>query len=286
MGGQLKFGLIGHNIGYSKSSDIFRAIFEIKKIDGSFENFDLEPAKFENEFQTITNKGMSGLSVTIPYKSRVIAMLNDVAPVARSLDAVNSIAIRDNKLFGHNTDIIGFAHPLKSFAPQLKKKRALILGCGGSAKAAIYGLHADFEISQFAVLGRSSKKLAEFHCSLKKILLHSDITTALLTDFNFDSSVKFAIVVNCTPLGGGNHPDKSPVPDEFKWEMTQIYYDLNYNSDNQIVREAAKNNVIAIDGSQMLVEQAIRSFQIWTGETVSFDQVYECVFGRAKNSYN
>ena len=286
MSGLFKFGLIGRNIGYSKSADIFKHIFEIEKIDGSFENFDLEPTNFANEFQTVLDKGISGLSVTIPYKSRVIPLLNDVSPVARSLDAVNSIAIRDNKLFGDNTDIIGFALPLKPYVQQLKKKHALILGCGGSAKAAIYGLHTDFEISQFTVLGRSSNKLAEFSRSLENIVLESNINTGILTDFKFDSPDKFAIVVNCTPLGGWNHPNESPFPSGFKWEMTQIYYDLNYNSDNRIVREASKNNVVALNGSQMLVGQAIRSFEIWTGQTVIFDEVYERVFGCVKSPYN
>jgi len=286
MSRQFKFGLIGHNIGYSKSAEIFKAIFELKRMDGSFENFDLEPVKFEKEFQTVLDQEVSGLFVTIPYKSRVIPLLDEVTPVARSLNAVNSIAFRDNKLFGDNTDIIGFALPLKPQAPQLNKSNALILGCGGSAKAAIFSLHTDFEISQFTVLGRSSKKLTEFHRSLEYILLDSIINTAILTDFNFDSSAKFAILVNCTPLGGWNHPGESPLPDGFKWEMTQIYYDLNYNSDNQIVSEASTNKVVTIDGSQMLVGQALRSFQIWTGETVSFDDVYKRVFGRVNSPSN
>ncbi len=286
MSGPYKFGLIGHNIAYSRSADIFNAIFEIKKMKGSFENFDLEPDQFEKEFKSLLKRPYSGLSVTIPYKSRVIPMLYEITPIGRSLDAVNSISFQDGKTHGHNTDITGFALPLKPYANQLKKGQALILGSGGSAKAAIYSLHADFEINQFTILGRSAENLNKLKKSMEEILLNSKIQTATLTGFMFDSPAKFAIVVNCTPLGGWNHPGESPLPQGFRWPMTILYYDLNYNSDNRIVTDAARNNVPSRDGSQMLVGQAVRSFEIWTGETVSFDNVYERVFGNDKSANN
>lgn len=283
MSGPLKFGLIGHNISYSKSADIFNAIFDITGINGSFEVFNLDPNNFEREFKAVIDKGINGLSVTIPYKSRVIPLLNDVAPITLSLDAVNSIAIKDGKLLGYNTDITAFARPLIQHIQQLKNKIALILGYGGGAKAAIFSLHTNFQLSQFINRGRNLKKIAEFQRSQKEIYPDPGGVFSNLGEFKFDDSVKFAIVVNCTPLGGPNHTDESPLPVGFKWHMTDIYYDLNYNSDNQTIREAAKNNVIAIDGSQMLVGQAIRSFEIWTGETVNFDEVYSRVFGQAKS---
>lgn len=281
-----KFGLLGHNIAYSRSADIFKAIFEIKKMKGSFENFDLEPNQFEKEFKALLKRPCGGLSVTIPYKSRVIPLLDDATHIARSLDAVNSISIQDGKTHGHNTDITGFALPLKPFAKQLKKEHALILGSGGSAKAAIYSLRSDFETNKFTILGRSAENLNKLKKSLEEILLNSNIQTATLTSFKFDSSAKFAIVVNCTPLGGWNQPDDNPLPQGFKWPMTRLYYDLNYNSDNRIVRDAARNNVTAMDGSRMLVGQAVRSLEIWTRETVSFDKVYERVFGHNQSAEN
>ncbi len=280
MSGCLKFGLIGHNISYSKSAEIFKVIFDITAMDGSFENFDLNPGQFNDDFHKVIAKGISGLSVTIPFKKLVIGMLNDITKVARSLNSVNSIAIKGKELSGDNTDISGFLIPLKPHKPLLKKGHALILGCGGSAKAAAYSLYSEFKISEFTVLGRSAEKLVEFENSLKPLLLNATITKAKWHSFGVNSSSKYAIVVNCTPLGGWNHTHANPLPIGYTWNMTQIYYDLNYNSDITPVRQAAKNNVIAIDGSQMLVGQALRSFEIWTGKTVSFDEVYERVFER------
>jgi shikimate dehydrogenase len=87
------------------------------------------------------------------------------------------------------------------------------------------------------------------------------------------------IVVNCTPVGGWNSPESSPFAIGFNWPQGKIYSDLNYNTDNQLVAAARSAGMIAIDGSMMLVGQAIRSFNIWTGEDVDFDNVYRRVFG-------
>ncbi|MGH8014973.1 MAG: shikimate dehydrogenase family protein [Candidatus Zixiibacteriota bacterium] len=278
---QYKFGLIGHHIGYSKSTEIFKAIFEIKKINGSFELFDLPPASFEKDFQNIVRQRIDGLSVTIPYKKRVMPLLDDITPVANSLEAVNSIRVNGQNLQGHNTDVFGFALPLKLHSNDLKQGSALILGCGGSAKAAVYSLCTDFEMPNFTVLGRSSEILSQFAHSLKNSLTNAQLHTGYFKNFFNRSKIDFSIVVNCTPLGGWNNPDESPLPPGFDWSLSKIYYDLNYNTRNKIVRRAADNGLTAINGAAMLVGQALRSFEIWSGQTAEFDEVYDRVFGES-----
>ena len=280
-----KFGLLGHNIDYSKSADIFDAIFSLKKIKGLFETYNLEPSSFESAFREIITNGIDGLSVTIPYKKKVIPLLDEIDPIAEALEAVNSIAVSKGRFHGYNTDIYGFAFPLKPHENNLKKGRALILGCGGSARAVIYSLHTDFEISHFTVLGRSEEKLAQFQISLNQILLNSELLTDTFNNFPNHTSGSFSIIVNCTPLGGWNQLDRSPIPAGLNWSDSKIYYDLNYNDGNNIVSMAKENGLTVFDGSTMLVGQAIRSFEIWSGETVGFDEVYETVFaGRTGKS--
>ncbi|MCH7689868.1 MAG: shikimate dehydrogenase [candidate division Zixibacteria bacterium] len=280
-----KFGLIGQNVAYSKSADIFKAIFELKGLDGSFENFDLDSEnEFDKKFKSLMTKKICGLSVTIPHKKRVIPLLNDISAVAEALEAVNSISVENGLLHGHNTDVFGFSLPLRTFTEKLKHGRAMILGCGGSARAVVYSLYIDYEISEFNVIGRSIDKLQQFKTSMKEILRNSNIETSSITDCADALSKDFSIVVNCTPLGGWNHRDNLPFPENFNWDNIRIYYDLNYNQGNLAISQALDKNVIAFDGSQMLVGQAVRSFDIWTGQTVEIDAVYSKVFGRAKQS--
>ncbi len=87
------------------------------------------------------------------------------------------------------------------------------------------------------------------------------------------------IVVNCTPMGGWNHPTESPLPGWFDWSSSRLYYDLNYNGDNHLVAAARASGVETIDGSAMLVAQALQSFYIWTGRKLTFEPVYAEVFG-------
>jgi shikimate dehydrogenase len=230
------------------------------------------------------SEDICGVSVTIPHKKRVIPLLDDISAVAEALEAVNSISVENGTLHGHNTDIYGFSLPLRPLAQKLKHGSALILGCGGSARAIIYSLYTDYEVSEFHVLGRSDEKLKRFRAILENTLRNSAIKIITYNDWADHKREDFDIVVNCTPLGGWNHPNESPIPSDFDWGSVRIYYDLNYNEGNKIVQQAIEGGVLAFDGSQMLVGQAVRSFDIWTGLTVDFDQVYEQVFDKTRQS--
>lgn len=275
-----KFGLIGQNISYSRSQAIFEAVFKIMNVSGSLKNYSIAPENFESEFGRIITSGVQGLSVTIPYKSRVISFLDDIAPVARALDAVNSISITPSGLTGHNTDCYGFSLPLRADAQRLKHGRALVLGCGGAAKAVVYSLYTDYEIKDFIVACRSMEKLTKFKDSLSTQIPGIKIRLETLDNIDHGSGGSFDIAVNCTPAGGWNLPEQSPVSDLFDWTEIKLYYDLNYNEENKIIGKARSAGIRALDGSAMLVGQALRSFKLWTGEDVSFEEVYEVVFGR------
>jgi len=158
----------------------------------------------------------------------------------------------------------------------------LILGSGGGARAAIYALRRDFDIRSFLVVARDLKKtdwLKELFESETNV---PEITVRQAPLKSSSSSDNIDIAVNCTPLGGPNNPDLSPLPNGFDFSSLKVYYDLNYNDNNQAVAAACKAGIIAIDGSSMLVSQAIKSFDIWTGQSVEFEPIFEAVFGSDK----
>jgi shikimate dehydrogenase len=277
------FALIGHRIAYSRSAAVFQAIFDVKGVKGRFEILDVAPPNFHSRLIELVKKGVQGLSVTIPYKKAVIQHLHSIDTIARALDAVNSIAIDSGRLSGFNTDCYGFSLPLQEHAERLKHGSALILGCGGAAKAAVYSLYTDYEVQRFTVAGRTEAKLSDFKSSLEKQIPNINIKTVSLTAKHGQRwrGQRYEIIVNCTPLGGWNYPDDSPLPDTFDWAKSKIFYDVNYNADNKLIRAAKDAGLTAIDGAAMLVGQAIRSFALWTNESVPFEPVFERVFGGA-----
>jgi len=277
---EYRFGLIGRNIGYSKSASIFQAALDLLGTPGEFVNYDLEPGTFDAEFSALLQSGVDGFSVTIPYKQKVIAHLDELHPVASALDAVNSIALHDRRTIGFNTDRDGFAYPLRPYSDRLKHARAVVYGYGGSAKAAIYALYSEFELSEFVVVGRDPAKLRAFADSLRKLLPKLSLDLCPMPERRSIDRERIEILVNCTPVGGWNDPDSSLFGESFRWPNRKIYYDLNYNKGNKIVEAARDSGQIAINGSAMLVAQALRSLQIWTGLEVDFDPVFERVFGK------
>jgi shikimate dehydrogenase len=276
-----RFGLIGHRVSYSKSGDVFRAIFSHIGKEGAFDIFDVAPGDFQAQLVELVKDGVQGLSVTIPYKQAVMEYLQETDTIARALEAVNSVSIDSGALCGFNTDCYGFSLPLGKYGEKLKHGTALILGCGGAARAAVYSLYTDYELRRFTVLGRKGLKLTEFRRSLERHLHQAKITPVVEQEARSRDweRASYDIVVNGTPLGGWNYPNEHPLPKELRWRAGKIYYDINYNEGNNVVKSARDAGLIVIDGSAMLVGQALRSFDIWTGETVPFGPVYERVFG-------
>jgi shikimate dehydrogenase len=276
---QYYFGLVGHNVGYSRSPQIFEAVFDHLGTAGRFEMFDVAPKDLTTRIQQLAISDIQGVSVTIPYKNQIIPYLNDLDPVAKALQAVNSVRFEDGRSCGFNTDGYGFSLPLARHSGALKNGTALVLGNGGSARAAIYALYTDYEIGGCTVVGRDSERLRTFKRSLAGPAPQLEINTRRYGAGRSAMATPWNIVVNCTPLGGWNHPDESPLPAWLNWSAVRIYYDLNYNENNRLIAAARQAGATAIDGSAMLVGQALRSLHIWTGQTVQFEPVYERVFG-------
>ena len=270
------FGLIGHNIAYSRSPEIFAAIFAADKVAGRFDLFDVAPGDLSAGVAEIVRAGVQGLSVTIPHKQQVCDLVDSLDEAAQAIGAVNSIAVRDGRLHGYNTDSFGFAAPLCSIAPGLAARSALVLGSGGGARAAAYTLASEFKVARILIAARSQESASGCAGALKSMLPATTINAATISSLPQGES--YGIVVNATPLGGWNHPDSSPLPAGFQWRDTGIYYDLNYNDNNSLVSQAKAAGVRAVDGSAMLVAQALCSYTLWTGRTVGFNAVYQTVF--------
>lgn len=270
-----KFGLLGHRIGYSKSGDIFNAIFDMLSISGEFISIDVSHEKIDEGLQKCLDLNLNGFSVTIPHKQNVLPFLHNIENDALQLGAVNSIKIENNQLSGFNTDVHGFSESLKEYKNLLEDKTALIIGAGGAARAVVFALKKNFGINDFIILGRDKDKLNQFIKNLEPIIEGSNISSIT---FDTGSLVTFDFAVNCSPVGGFNYPDQPIFNDIITPENLLLYYDLNYNDNNGVIKELQLLDIPCIDGKQMLVAQAIKSLYLWTGLTVSAKDLYAKVF--------
>jgi shikimate dehydrogenase len=149
----MKLAVVGNPISHSKSPLIFRYLFDAENLEYSYEKLlllsvDEIPQLFKNEY--------NGINITAPFKQSVIPFLDELAEDAKRIGSVNTVILKDNRLIGYNTDYLGVVNSLESFNIDLTGKKCLILGAGGAARAAIYGLK--LRNAKIQVFNRTTEK--------------------------------------------------------------------------------------------------------------------------------
>ena len=230
----MKFALIGHPVSHSFSAQYLNSRFQNEDIDAYYELIDLPDI---DKFIALARSGKyQGFNVTIPHKKAIIPYLDQLSPEAAAIGAVNVIQIKDNKLIGHNTDIIGFRN---TFEPMLKPNHshAVILGTGGASQAVQYVLN---------------KLNIPF-----RLVTHKELDTNTIT--------KLApIIINTTPLGMHPNIDSAPNIDYKQITPQHLIYDLVYNPTETKFLQLAKSQGATIqNGLAMLHRQADATLNIW-----------------------
>ena len=242
-----KYGLIGFPLGHSFSRNFFNEKFENEGIKAKYINFEIPQIEDLPEILA-SNPELKGLNVTIPYKQKVMAYLDELSPEAKAIGAVNVIRVshkgKDVVLKGFNSDVIGFT---RSIEPMLEPahKKALILGTGGASKAIEYGLKTLGLETLF--VSRTKKE---------NTITYEEVTPDIIKEYN--------VIVNCTPLGMYPKADTCPdIPYEAMDGHT-ILYDLIYNPDETLfLTKGAKYSATTKNGLEMLLLQAFASWEFW-----------------------
>ncbi|MBI9053104.1 MAG: shikimate dehydrogenase [Bacteroidales bacterium] len=243
------YGLIGKSLTHSFSLSYFKEKFIKEGIEDAYYN--LYPLQTIDEFnQLITDSSeLSGLNVTIPYKTEVIPFLDYLDNAAKEIGAVNTIKFnRENsklKLYGYNTDCLGFWESLKPILNENHKK-ALILGTGGSSKAVSYSLRK----ANIQCLFASRNPIQENSIS------YDQINEQILQDYT--------IIINTSPLGMFPETDKYPNIPYKLVSSKHILYDLIYNPNQTVfLKKGQEQGAVIKNGLEMLKIQANYSWKIW-----------------------
>jgi shikimate dehydrogenase len=246
-----RYGLIGRPLGHSFSKEHFTRKFAKDGLkDHRYDLFELDTIERFPELLRETS-GLRGLNVTIPYKEAVIPYLDALDPLAAAVGAVNTIAIRDGRTTGFNTDVHGFRTLLTPFAGTLADKgsdirtRALVLGSGGASRAVAFVLR-EMNI-RFRIVSRSRER--------------GDLTWDLL-----DPTVVRVcrLIINTTPLG--MFPDVTDAPPLPYSALTAKHalIDLVYNPpETAFLKHGKQCGARTIGGLGMLTAQAEEAWRIW-----------------------
>ncbi len=246
------YGVIADPIRHSISPAVHNRAFQSRRVDAVYLPFLVSPPQLRDFFSLAERLPLTGFSVTIPHKQKVVRYLDVVDPLARRIGAVNTVWRKGGKWRGTNTDVPGITTPLARLL-KLKKSSVLIVGNGGAARSAAFAL-ADAG-SRIAMVGRNIDRVR----SLSKICGAEPLSREQLSGRHFDA------VVHATPLGMFPHVNEcffnSAIP-------ADVVFDMVYNpAETALLRNARQQGKTVVAGLEMFIEQAVQQFEIWTGET-------------------
>jgi len=266
------YALIGHPLGHSLSPLMHNAAFRRLGMDAVYMPFDVKEDDIDGTLRALMAAGLRGANVTIPYKQRIIACLDGLDEAARKIGAVNTVLVRGPRLLGYNTDVSGFTDALKGAGVRLRGARTLVIGAGGAARAAVWGLIG--ERATVTVANRSRGNALK----LKRELGEQRIEVAGLEDIPAIVGGS-DIVVNCTPLGMRGFGSRSPVPARLL-RRDIVVMDMVYNPvRTPLLAAAERAGAVTVSGMEMFIRQGMGSLRLWTKRTVPLAAVRKAIAG-------
>ena len=251
--------VIGHPINHSRSPLIHGTWLAEHGIDGSYEAIDVAPADLPAFFERLRSGEFAGGNVTIPHKEAVFALCDEVDPLARTIGAVNTLVVHDGKVFGSNTDYLGFLGNLDAAVPGWSDgpADAMVIGAGGAARAVLVALQR-----------RNGGKVHILNRTLANAQALVDEIEGPFSAHGFDEFSELAprtgIVINTTSIGmhGTRFDwlDFSLLPE--RTLVTDIVY---VPLMTPLLAEAAAHGFKTVDGLGMLLHQAVPGFEAWFG---------------------
>ncbi len=244
------YGVVGDPVSHSLSPAIMNAALRRENVNGVF--LPLHAKSLKDLLACVRDIPIHGLAVTMPYKQEILPFLDNTDPFTAKIGACNTVVrSQDGKLYGFNTDTSGVVRPLEQ-RMTLNDARILVLGAGGAARAAVFGLKE--RGAQIFILNRSL-------AAAQKLARQAKAKTIKRADLK---RLDFDVIINATPVGMGNTRDSPLNADEIK---AQYVFDMIYDpAETRLLQLAKQRGAQVIPGREMFVHQAARQFEIWTGK--------------------
>jgi 3-dehydroquinate dehydratase/shikimate dehydrogenase len=256
------YGVAGDPVAHSLSPAIMNAAFRRENVNAVY--LALHAKTLKDLLNCVRQFPIHGLSVTMPYKEAILPYLDNTDSHTTKIGACNTVVrAQDGKLYGFNTDTSGVVRPLERRLNTLQDAKILVLGAGGAARAAVFGLKE--RGAEVYILNRSLE-------AAKKLARRAHARTLKRADLK---KYSFDVIINATPVGMGNSRE---TPLQEKEINARYVFDMIYDPPETLFLKLAKQRgAQVIPGIEMFVHQAARQFEIWTGKPAPQDDMLQVV---------
>jgi shikimate dehydrogenase len=258
-----RLAVVGHPVTHSRSPAMQNAALEALGLAGewTYEAIDLDPADFDARVRELAEGDFVGANVTIPHKEAALAIADESSDAASEIGAANTLSFEDGVIRAENTDAPGL---LAALPGPVRGKDALVLGAGGSGRAAVWALAG--EGATVSVWNRTAERADELVRALSGAGIRAE---GLLAPVSTEEARAngYEVIVNCTAVGMGEEDPFEELPfgpERFGADIVLI--DLVYGgSETRLIEEARRSGAAVVDGLEILVRQGAESLRIWTG---------------------
>jgi 3-dehydroquinate dehydratase/shikimate dehydrogenase len=256
------FGVAGNPVAHSLSPLLHNTAFRREIVNAVM--LPLKPRSLDDLLTVVRELPLAGVAVTMPFKQEIIPHLANMDPLTAKIGACNTLRTgADGKLYGFNTDVAGVLRPLERRL-RLKGARVAVLGAGGAARAAVFGL-VEQGAEVFVVNRTHDKAVALARQAKAKSLKHEVF-----------AKQKFDVLINSTPCGMKGNKQTLPIAE--KELNANLVFDMVYNPiETPLLKLAHSHGIAVISGLEMFVQQGARQFEIWTGKPAPENEMLRVV---------
>ena len=255
------YAVAGDPVAHSLSPAIMNAALRRETVNGVY--LALHAKTLKDLLGCVREIPIHGLSITMPYKQAILPYLDNTDSHTTKIGACNTVVrAQDGKLYGFNTDTAGVVRPLQQ-RMALEKAKILVLGAGGAARAAVFGLKE--RGAEVYILNRTAGPAQKLARSARaRIIKRADL-----------KKLSFDVIINATPVGMGNTRESPLNENEIK---AHYVFDMIYDPvETRLIKMAKAAGAEIIPGVEMFVQQAARQFEIWTGKPAPADEMARVV---------
>jgi shikimate dehydrogenase len=254
-----KFLVIGNPIEHSLSPTLHNYWIKNNGIDAIYEKQKLDESELEQIIEDIKKEKINGVNVTVPFKKAIIPFLDELSVEAEKTQSVNTLYLKNKKIVGYNTDIIGFETSIEKTKYDLVNKKVLILGAGGVVPSIIFALNK-MKVSKIIISNRTKEKAQNLKKNFKNVEL-----------VEWGEVPNFDMIINATSIG-------LKEDDNIKLNFSLIsgnkfFYDVIYNpNETNFLKIGKKLGNKTLNGKLMFIHQGLAAFKIWHGLKPDVDE--------------